>query len=177
VKYPTVLISLVLLLAVLAVSGCGDNQTASEKWADDVCSSTGDWVDTMSSIRNDLTKKARDGTLNVNDLRSGLERAANETQSLVRELREAGPPKTAAGNRASDRLNAVVSKVKRLLESARSKAENADSLQDALVAAAPDLAQAASEVDSGVRQIVEDNPAGEVRDAFRDTKSCQELRD
>jgi hypothetical protein len=112
-----------------------------------------------------------------NDLRSGLERAANETQTLVRELREAGPPKTASGDRARDRLNAVVSKVKRLLDSARSKAENADSLQAALLAAAPDLAQAASEVDSGVRRIIEDNPAGELRDAFEDTKSCQELRE
>jgi hypothetical protein len=171
------LIWVALPIAVLALAGCGgDNKSEAETWADSVCSSIGDWRQEMSSLRSDLTTKAQNGTLNVNELRSGLDTALSKTETLVDELHKAGPPKTEAGQKARQKLDEVASSVKASLESARSKGESAGSLPAALAAVAPDLTQAASTVSSELQQIGELDPSGELRKAIDDTKSCQDLR-
>jgi hypothetical protein len=167
----------VLALVLVGASGCGGNgQTASERWADEVCSSIGDWRDQVFSIRNDVAKKARDGSLDAGELRSALDKTADETGTLVRRLRDAAPPETEAGRRAGKKLDEILARVSSLLASARSKAAAADSLPAAITAAGPDLSRAANEVVSGMEQLSRLDPAGELHAAFRDAKSCRDLR-
>ena len=60
-------VGLGVLLSVLVLSGCGGSgQSEAEKWADSVCSSIGDWKQSVSSTASDLTQKAQNGTLTVN---------------------------------------------------------------------------------------------------------------
>jgi uncharacterized phage infection (PIP) family protein YhgE len=165
------------LLLVVALPGCGGGgQSDAEKWADSVCSSIGDWKEEMSSLTSDLTQKAQNGTLTVNELKSGLNSAADDTKSLADDLRSAGPPNTEAGKGAKQKLNDVASTVKSSIDSARSKVQSASSLPAAIAAVAPDLTQAAANVTSQLEQISQLDPQGELGKAIDDTKSCQDLR-
>ena len=165
-----------LLLAVVALSGCGGSKSEAETWADKVCSSIGDWRQELSSTRTDLTEKAQNGTLNVNELKAGLNSAMNETKTLANNLRSAGPPKTEAGNEARQKLNSVVSTAENAIDSARSQAQSAGSLPAAIAAVGPGLTQALSSVTSQLQQISQLDPQGELGKAIDDTKSCQDLR-
>jgi uncharacterized phage infection (PIP) family protein YhgE len=170
-------VGLAVPLAVLALSGCGGSgQSEAEKWADSVCSSIDDWKQEMSSLANDLTTKAQNGTLNVNELRSGLDKASNETKTLANDLRDAGPPDTEAGDQARQMLNDVASTVRSAIDNARSKAASAGSLPAAIAAVAPDLTQAVANVTSELQQVSQLDPQGELGKAIDDTESCQSLR-
>jgi methyl-accepting chemotaxis protein len=164
-------------LAVLALSGCGgSSQSDAEKWADSVCSSIGDWKQEISSTTNDLTTKAQSGTLNLDELRSGLTSALDDTKTLASEVRDSGPPNTEAGKEASQKLNDVISTVEQSIENASTQADSAGSLPAAIAAVAPDLTQAAANVTSQLQQISQLDPNGELGKAIDDTKSCQDLR-
>lgn len=170
-------VGLAIPLAVFALSGCGGGgQSEAEKWADTVCSSIGDWKDEMSSLANDLTTKAQNGTLNVNELRSGLDKAANETKTLANDLRDAGPPNTDAGNQAKQMLNDVASMARSAIDDARSKAQSAGSLPAAIAAVAPGLTQTVANVTSELQKVSQLDPQGELGKAIDDTKSCQSLK-
>jgi chromosome segregation ATPase len=166
-----------LLLAVLVLGGCGgDNQSQAEKWVDNVCTSIGDWRQELSTTTSDLTTKAQNGTLNLNELSSGLNSALNDTKKLVNNLRDVGPPNTEAGKEARQKLDEVTSTVESSIDTARSKAQSAGSLPAAIAAVAPDLRQAAANVTSQLQQISQLDPKGELGKAIDDTKSCQDLR-
>ena len=170
-------VGLGFLLSVLALSGCGgSSQSDAEKWADSVCSSIGDWKQSVSSLASDLTQKAQNGTLTVNDLKSGLNNAADDTRTLADDIRSSGPPNTDAGKEAKQKLEDVSSTVKSSIDSAQSKVQNASSLPAAIAAVAPDLTQAAANVTSQLQQISQLDPQGELGKAIDDTKSCQDLR-
>jgi methyl-accepting chemotaxis protein len=164
-------------LAVLALSGCGgSSQSEAEKWADSVCSSIGDWRQELSSTTNDLTTKATNGTLNLTELRSGLNSALNDTKTLASDIRDSGPPNTEAGQEARQKLNDVTSTVEQEIEKARAQADSAASLPAAIAAVAPELTQSAANVTSQLQQISQLDPKGELGKAIDDTESCQDLR-
>jgi hypothetical protein len=164
-------------LAVLVLAGCGgSSQSEAEKWADSVCSSIGDWRQEISSTTNDLTAKAQDGTLNRDDLQSGLTSALNDTKTLANDLRDSGPPNTEAGKEAQQKLNHVTSSVEQSIDKARAQAASAGSLPAAIAAVAPELTQTAANVTSQLQQISQLDPKGELGKAIDDTKSCQDLR-
>ena len=166
-----------LLLAALTLTGCGgSSQSQAEKWADNACTSIGDWRQELSSTTSDLTSKAQNGTLSLNELKSGLSSAANDTKTLASDLREVGPPNTDAGKEARQKLDDVISTVESSIDNARSKASSAGSLPAAIAAVAPDLTQAAANVTSQLQQISQLDPKGELGKAIDDTKSCQDLR-
>jgi hypothetical protein len=170
-------VGLALPLAVLALSGCGgSSQSEAEKWADSVCSSIGDWKQEISSVTNDLTTKAQNGTLNRSELKSGLNSALNDTKTLASDLRDSGPPNTQAGQEASQKLNDVTSMVEQSIETARGQVDSAGSLPAAIAAVAPELTQTAANVTSQLQQISQLDPKGELSQAIDDTKSCQDLR-
>jgi hypothetical protein len=170
-------VALGIPLAVLALSGCGgSSQSEAEQWADSVCSSMGDWKDEMSSLANDLTTKAQNDTLSVDDLRSGLDKASNETKTLANDLRDSGPPNTDAGNQAEQMLNDAASTARSAIDDARSKAQSAGSVPAAIAAVAPGLTQAVADVTSELQKVSQLDPQGELGKAIDDTKSCQSLR-
>jgi hypothetical protein len=166
-----------LLFAVLLLGGCGgSSQSQAEKWADNACTSIGDWRQELSTTTSDLTTKAQNGTLNLDELKSGLNSALNDTKKLVNDLRDVGPPNTEAGKQARQKLDDVTSTVESSIDTARSKAQTAGSLPAAIAAVAPDLTQAAANVTSQLQQISKLDPKGELGKAIDDTKSCQDLR-
>jgi hypothetical protein len=165
------------LLAVLVLGGCGgSSQSQAEKWADNACTSIGDWRQALSTTTSDVTTKAQNGTLNLSELKSGLNSALNDTKKLVNDLRDVGPPNTEAGKEARQKLDDVTSTVESSIDTARSKAQSAGSLPAAIGAVAPDLTQAAANVTSQLQQISQLDPKGELGKAIDDTKSCQDLR-
>jgi hypothetical protein len=167
----TALVAGIAVLLALVVSGCGgEKQTASEHWADDVCTSINTWRAGVDDIRQDVTDAFRNGTLDEGELYSAFERASADTKQLVQELRQAGPPESDAGGKATKRLDETLTRVTALLDSARTKAEKADSLPMAVLAAGPDLKRAASEAAAGVDQI------SELKSALESTDSCRALR-
>jgi len=161
-------------LLVLLAAGCGGGQSEAERWMDDVCSSVGDWRDQVTTIGQDVVQQARDGTLDENALRDAVEQARDETNALADELQNAGPPPVEEGEGAQQQLGEVTENVTALLEGARTKVSGENPSASTYLDAASDVVDAADQVVAGVQQVAD--RAGELRTAFDDTDSCQDLR-
>jgi len=168
----------VLVLVALGAAGCGggNKQSATEKWADTVCTAIGSWRSQLTTLRTNITNDVKSGTLNENEIKSALDQAQSATTKLVNTLKSAGPPQTSDGQQAKQTLNSTLSTVSTQLSDAKSKAESAGSASAAVLAAAPDITQAADAISSGFQQISQLNPGGELQKAINNTKSCQDLK-
>lgn len=170
------------VIAVLALAtGCGgsesDQQSATEAWADDVCSTVSDWTGAVEDAQTTLSDPAN---LSANDVRGALESVSTATTAFVNDLQDIGPPDTEAGEQAgaqlatlSDQLQEQADVVTRTLN------QPSASLQELLAqvstvtkALSTMVTDSVAAVDN-IRQL---DGADELERAFQDSQTCQELR-
>jgi hypothetical protein len=120
-------------------------------------------------------QQARDGSLDESSLRAAVEQARDETNGLREELQTAGPPPVDGGAETQQQLGELTEDVSALLAGARKKVSGENPSASTYLDAASDVVAAVDQVVAGVQKAADS--AGELRDAFDGTKSCQELRD
>jgi len=162
----------------LVAGGCGgSDQTNTEKWADDVCSSINTWADTLKDARTSLGDTSN---LSVSAVQDQISNVQDATKTLTSDLRDLGPPDTEAGNEAEqqinnftdtlDQQNQVVSDaIGSGINSIPELLTKVSTITGALSA----VGTAAQTAYDNIRQL---NGAAELQDAFKSQKSCDQTR-
>lgn len=167
----------VLCAAAALVAGCGGDESSSEAWANDFCTSVGDWRDEIEKAASDL---ADPSTLNEATLDEAVRQAVAATDDLLADLGQLGPPKTEAGDQIEQQLDDLENVLRARTNQARKALEEpADSVSDAfarLATLSTQLAAAAAAVEQAITEIRQLDPAGELEQALRDSDACEGLR-
>jgi hypothetical protein len=167
----------VLATAVVLLAGCGGDSgsSASDDYANDVCSNLSMWVgDQQDSLKS---LKDKGASITREDVKAALGDVRDSTQVLVRNLGELGPPETDDGTQAKNDLDSLGTTLTNQVDTIeQALASGGDVLaQTSTITAA--VATAANAVESTYQSLKELDPAGELQDSFQDSDECKELGD
>jgi hypothetical protein len=160
--------------AVLLLAGCGgDDDNDAEAWATDVCTEmntwTGDVEDAVNSLRGEGLQIDRD------DIQAAVTQAKDATGELVDGLQDLDPPETDAGQQAKSDLDELGTQLQEQMDQVEQAVEEDTGALELAQTAGSALTTAAGEVQSTFDSI-QSLEGGELRDAFENADSCDELR-
>ena len=170
-----------IVVAAVAMRLSDDNgQPTTEEWANSICTSLGDWRESINSLADVGGQQ-----LTPDLLRDKLGEAEDATTQLAQELRDAGTPDLAAGDQLRDQLDSSTEKLESSFDDLKQSAEEAadapagEFLQK-LAALATDFAALQSEIAHAVTTIenadVGEEAKAELQRAFSDASACQSLQ-
>jgi hypothetical protein len=176
-------VALLLAFAVSAV-GCDDasddqepQPSAAEAWADQLCSTAGDWRTAIEDAQVTLTDTSN---LSANAVRGAVDDVATATTTLVTELGQIGPPDTEAGDAAAAQLSALsdaLGEQQAVISDTRDQpADSAQALLAQVSTVTGAIASMLSAISVSVDNISQLDGAQELRSAFQASSACQELR-
>jgi hypothetical protein len=170
------ILTCVAVLALLA-AGCGggDDESASQAWANDFCSAAADWRSSLEGIAGQFQSPS---DLNADSIQGAIDDGLDATQSFLDEVDSLGPPETESSQEAESIIDSMTSSIQTTADDLRSTFEGADSLQD-LIAQAPQAAsqvgQLEQELQGGLDQL-ENLDTGELKDELESNEDCTEAR-
>lgn len=172
------------LLAIMAVtSACNDSadsqdqQSATEAWAGDVCSTAGNWLDAITDAQAALTDTAN---LSAETLRGAFDGVVTATDALITDLGDLGPPDTEAGDEAaaqvstlSDQLDEQRAAISAAMDQDGGSVQGLLSQVSTVTGA---IAAMLTDVSTAIDNLRQLQGADELEQAFQDASTCQELR-
>ena len=168
-------------LVALAAAGCGGGSaSAQETWADDVCTSVGDWKTELESIRDDVQTAVQSPSAEtVPAVRSAVDRGSGATQTLVDELRQAGAPPGDNGAQARDIVQEVADNLRKAVDTAKAElakveGEGLSQAITALGVVGTQLSAAVAQAQSAYDSLVA--LGGDLKKGIEDADSCDSLR-
>jgi hypothetical protein len=176
-------LTLVVLAAVLVVAtGCagsdgGDEQSAAEAWADDVCASVSDWTDAVQDAQTTLRDPAN---LSANEVTGTLKSVSTATSAFVSDLKSFGPPDTDAGQAAQAQLSTLSDQLQEQADivtgALNQSSGNLQQLLAQVSTVSGAVASMVSDAVAAVENIRQLDGADELERAFQDSATCEELR-
>lgn len=172
---------LAIVVAAVAMRLSDDNgQPTTEEWANSVCTSLGDWRESINSLADVGGQQ-----LTPDLLRDKVGEAEDATTQLAQELRDAGTPDMDAGDQVREQLDSSTEKLESSFDDLKQSANEAadapagEFLQK-LGALASDFAALQSEIAQTVTAIenadVGAQAKAELQQAFADAPACQSLQ-
>jgi uncharacterized phage infection (PIP) family protein YhgE len=173
---PTVGARVAAAVAVLALAACGgSSDSASETYANGVCSELSTWVTELEGEFKTLTDAGL--STDKSDLQDAVDEAADATETMVADIKELGPPETDAGNQVKSELDELgtrlieqVDTIKRALDSSTGVLSQVSTLTAAFSTMANDL----KTTWDSVKRL---DPGNELADAFENASDCESLQD
>jgi hypothetical protein len=163
-------IAVSLSALTFATVGCGggNDTSATETWAGDVCSSLTAWGDAVESATASIqSDPSADG------LQSAVEDVKEATDTLTEDLRGLDRPDTEAGQEAEQALDELATNLEYGIDELEN--ESSEGL-GALTALSATLTTIGGQVSSTFDQLEQLDADGELQDAFENSDSCDELR-
>jgi hypothetical protein len=175
------LIAALVSLLALGLAGCGGDDgggssdvSATDDWANDVCSAVTEWTSAMTSVGSGL----QGGDLSKDSLDKALDDMRNATDQFADDLRGLGRPDTEAGEDAKQTLDGLADDVEQGRDEINDAVEGADTAQE-LLAAVPTVTQTlqamSSDVANAFSSLQQLDAQGELEDAFSQASSCDEI--
>jgi ElaB/YqjD/DUF883 family membrane-anchored ribosome-binding protein len=162
-----------IALAV-AAAGCGGNDSASatENWADGMCSALVDWQNSVQSAGEKVSK----GDISKSSLTEAADGVSDANKQLRDDLDSLGKPPTETADKAKQDLTQLTDDLK----------TNLDKIREALGNAGSDITSAMTAVSGSVQAMSQDlqNTATQLKalenddtwsKAFKSSDSCQKL--
>jgi hypothetical protein len=170
-----------VVVAAVAMRLSDDSQPTTEEWANSICTSLGDWRESINSLADVGGQQ-----LTPDLLRDKLGDAEDATTQLDQELRDAGTPNTEAGDQLRAQLDSSTEQLESSFDDLKQSAEEAadapagEFLQK-LAGLASDFAALQAAITQTVTTI-EDADVGqeaqaEVEQAFSDAPACKSLQE
>jgi phage-related protein len=165
-----------VLATVVLLAGCGgDESSASEEYANSVCSSLSTWVTDVQATIQSLTDAGL-GT-SREDIQSAFDETKNATDTLVNDLEQAGPPDTEDGQAAKEMLDGLATQLQQQLDVIQRSLDSGAGLTEIAATVSTAVSAAANAVNTTYQNLQGLDPAGELRDAFENSDDCNALGD
>ena len=164
------LLAVVLVLATaLAAAGCGgDEESATEQWAGDVCIELSTWVTGVEEAVTSLT--ANPLSLDKTAVQAATEDVKGATDELVDGLADLGSARDRSRRRGTNELDELGTQLQQQLDEVEQAAESGSL---SLVAVTTALAAAASSVTSTFATLQSLDGGEELRDGFEDAEDLR----
>ena len=158
-------------------SGESDQQSATEAWAEDVCSTVGAWTDTIADARTTLSDTAN---LSANAVRESFDSAAAATETFVKDLQGIGAPDTEAGEEAEQQLSTLsdelASQEAIIKDAMRQDAGTVSELRAQVSTVTGALSTMITDAQTALDNLRQLDGAAELEQAFQDAPECQDLQ-
>jgi hypothetical protein len=163
--------------AMVVLAACDDGETASEKWAGDVCGAMASWGESISTAATDFS----DG-ISRDVASEKISDAADATTEFVDELRGIGAPETDAGDEAKSAIEQLADDVESSVDTIKGEVEalpgsGVEGLATSVDEISTELSELAVEARATLDQIRQLDPADELMEAIESNETCQGLRD
>lgn len=165
------LVAALALLTVPVLAGCGgDDESASEEWAGDVCSELSTWVTDVEDTIRSLVDQGLD--VDRETVQDAVGDIAQSTDDLVEGLGDLGRPETDAAEEAQSELDDLEAELRQQLGDVEESVESGPLAIGTLTSA---ISTAAAAVSATVENLsgVDD----ELRAAFESADDCQSFRE
>ena len=185
---------IVALLVVTALIGNRDKNgytVPAGEYAQTVCAAVGTWRGEMEAIIEEIRTPPTGGSLGVEEpqsqtpqgrtglIRTGLQSSVRAAKTLVEGIDNAGVPDTPQGSAAASQVSDWADSSKKALENAQDSLHNeAQTLEEAMTQLAGGALAVRTTLASGVTtvaRVAAQDP--QLAAAFRDSSTCQELRE
>lgn len=166
-----------LAVVVLAVAGCGGDSepSASESYANEVCSSFSTWVTDVQTTVQSVTDAGLATT--KDDIQSAVNDVGDATDELGNDLEAAGAPETEDGNKAKSELDGLMTQLRKQLETIQEALDSNASLLSIASTVSTAVSVALTDVEMTYEELKSLDPAGELRDAFENGDDCKSLEE
>jgi ABC-type transporter Mla subunit MlaD len=163
-----------ILVAAFALVGCGGDESASESYADDVCSNLSSWVTDVGDTVRSLTDQGL--SISRDDIQTAVDQTEEATDALANDLQGLGAPETEDGRQARSELDDLASELRQQLDAIQEAVDSGEGLAAIAAQVSTAISAAANAVNTTVENLRGLDPPGELRDAFENSEQCDELR-
>lgn len=169
-----------IVIAAVAMRLSDDGPPSTQEWADEVCTSLGDWRESITSLA-DVSGEP----LTADSLRDRLSEAEDATSDLVSELRDLGRPDLEGGDDLQAELDDATAELESSFDSLKDSAEQAaDAPAGEFLGELANLASSFAALQTAIGQTVStlenadvaEESRAELEQAFADSSSCQSLQ-
>jgi membrane protein implicated in regulation of membrane protease activity len=164
-----------IVAVVLALAGCGGDggSSASEDYANDVCSSLSTWVTDVQNTIQSLTDAGL--ATSREDIQNAFDETKNATDTLVNDLEAAGPPDTDDGRQAQSELDSLATTLRQQLDVIEQALDSGGGVTAIAATVSTAVSTAANAVNTTYQDLKGLDPAGELQDAFTNSDDCKSL--
>jgi hypothetical protein len=166
-------VAAVLVLSV-AAAGCGsDDQSATESWADGMCSALVDWQNSVTAAGENVSK----GDLSKSSLQNAASEVSDANKQLRDDLDALGKPPTETVDKAKSSLDQLGNDLNKDLEDIRSALANAsgNDVSVAITAVASSVQAMSQDFQNTTTQFKALENDDTWSKAFKSSDSCQKL--
>ncbi len=174
-----------LLASALVAAGCGGDdessttetstEAAAEEWASSVCSAVTTWKSDLEAAADPLTDLS---SLSEESVRQAADDAKTATDTLTESLRSLGRPDIESGEQVESSLDDIVTEVENAANEVEAAVEGITSVTDipsAVGTITTTVSDMSTEIDSAVQTLEDADARGELKTAFDNADSCDEL--
>jgi methyl-accepting chemotaxis protein len=167
---------ILVLAAVALLAGCGgDGSSASEDYANSVCSSLSAWVTDVQETIQSLTDAGL--ATSREDIQQAFDQTKDSTDTLVADLEAQGPPDSEDGRQAKSELDELAAELRRQLDAIQQALDSGGGVTAIAAEVSTAVSAAANAVNTTYQDLQGLDPAGELSDAFQNSEDCQALGD
>jgi hypothetical protein len=168
---------ILVLIAVGLLAGCGgdDGPSASENYANDVCSSLSTWVTDVQETIQSLTDAGL--ATSREDIETAFNQTKEATDTLANDLEGAGAPDTEDGQKVKSELDSLSTELRQQLDVIEQALNSGGSVTAIAATASTAVSTAANAVNTTYQNLQGLDPAGELQDAFANSDECNSLED
>lgn len=172
----TALLLVPFVALALALTACGgDDQSASEEYADDVCSTLSTWVTDVEETVTSLTDQGL--AISREDIETAVEETKGATETLADDLQALGAPETEDGNEAKSELESLGTTLDQQLATVEEALDSGGGVTALAATVTTAISTAATAVDQAYQDLQGLDPGGELSEAFQDSDECDSLRE
>jgi len=167
-----------VLVIALLVAGCGGSSgsdtTATEDWANNLCSAVTTWKSSVTEATDNL----KSGNVTKDSLKQTADDLKSATNTFANDLEDLGTPDTQAGQQAKDAVDKLSGQIQNDVDDLKSnvdKVSNVGGALSAVSAVSAIFTTMGQQITTTFNEIQGLDAKGELQDAFKQADSCQGL--
>ena len=182
---PTLAIFVLVASLAFVAAGCGGDDEASttdtsseasaQEWAGSLCSAVTTWRADLEDAAEPLTDLS---SLSEESVRQAADDAKAATDTFAASLRSLGRPGTSSGEQVESAVEDLVTEIENGANEVEAAIEGVSSVVDipsAVTTITTTITDLGTEVDTAVQTLEDADAGGELKTAFDDSDSCEEL--